>query len=65
MINMKYICSLITVSDMKRSRHFYEHILSQKVKYDFDEDITFHGDFAIHLHTHFKELNDNKDIKKS
>jgi catechol 2,3-dioxygenase-like lactoylglutathione lyase family enzyme len=60
---MKYICSLITVSDIKRSRHFYENILKQNVKYDFGENVTFHGDFAIHLQSHFKALIDNKEIQ--
>lgn len=59
---MKYICSLITVSDINRSRNFYENLLNQKVKYDFGENVTFHGDFAIHLQSHFKELIDNKEI---
>jgi len=60
---MKYICSLITVSDINRSRNFYEKLLKQKVKYDFGENVTFHGDFAIHLQTHFKDLIDNKEIR--
>jgi predicted enzyme related to lactoylglutathione lyase len=60
---MKFICALITVNDMERSRYFYEKVLEQKVKYDFGENITFHGDFAVHLRSHFKELIDNKDIK--
>jgi predicted enzyme related to lactoylglutathione lyase len=59
---MKYICSLITVSDIKSSRVFYENLLNQKVKFDFGENITFHGDFAIHLQSHFKGLIDNKEI---
>lgn len=49
-LKMKYVCPLITVSDMKVARDFYENILDQKVKYDFGESVTFHGDFAIHLH---------------
>jgi len=61
---MKYICSLITVSDIKRSRDFYENLLNQKVKFDFGENITFHGDFAIHLQSHFKDLIDNKEIRQ-
>ncbi len=60
---MKYICSLITVSDIQRSREFYEHCLHQKVKYDFGENVTFHGDFALHLQSHYKQLIDNKEIK--
>lgn len=60
---MKYICSLITVSDIKRSREFYENLLKQKVKFDFGENVTFHGDFAIHLQSHFKDLIDNKEVR--
>lgn len=59
---MKYICSLITVSDINHSRNFYERLLEQKVKFDFGENITFHGDFAIHLKAHYKELIDRREI---
>ena len=59
---MKYICSLITVDDINRSRHFYENILKQEVKYDFGENITFKGDFAIHLKSHYSKLIDGKMI---
>jgi catechol 2,3-dioxygenase-like lactoylglutathione lyase family enzyme len=60
---MKYVCPLITVTDMKLSRDFYENLLGQKIKYDFGESVTFHGDFAIHLQSHYKNLIDNKEIK--
>lgn len=60
---MKYICPLIAVSDMKQSREFYESLLGQKVKYDFGENVTFHGDFAIHLKSHYQKLIDNRVIK--
>ncbi len=60
---MKYICPLITVSDIKRSHDFYEILLDQKVKYDFGENVTFEGDFAIHLRSHFQSLIDNKEIR--
>ena len=60
---MKYICPLITVTDIKRSRDFYEGILSQKVKYDLGQNVTFQGDFAIHLQSHFSQLIDNKPIQ--
>lgn len=59
---MKYICSLITVSDIKLSRDFYERVLKQKVKYDFGESVTFQGDFAIHLKSHFEELIDHREV---
>lgn len=60
---MKYISPLITVSDIKKSRDFYENVLDLKAKYDFGENVTFEGDFAIHVKTHFQKLIDNKEIK--
>jgi len=60
---MKYICPLITVADIKRSRDFYEGLLNQKVKYDFGENVTFEGDFAIHLQYHYISLIDNRPIR--
>lgn len=52
---MKYVCSLIVVKDIQRSRCFYEK-LGQKVKYDFGENIEFDGGFAIHLKEHYEKL---------
>ncbi|MBT7993509.1 MAG: glyoxalase/bleomycin resistance/dioxygenase family protein, partial [Bacteroidetes bacterium] len=52
---MKFICALVTVSDILVARNFYENILDQKVKFDFGENVTFHGDFALHLESHFKQ----------
>jgi catechol 2,3-dioxygenase-like lactoylglutathione lyase family enzyme len=60
---MKFICPLIAVKDIKTSREFYEKLLDQKVKFDFGENITFEGDFAIHLMSHFSNLIDNQEIK--
>jgi hypothetical protein len=31
-------------------------MLGQKVKYDFGENVTFEGDFAIHLEEHYLRL---------
>jgi len=53
---MKYICPLIVVRDITTSRNFYEHVLGQKLKYDFGENVTFEGDFSIHLAEHYKNL---------
>lgn len=60
---MKYICPLITVSDITRSRKFYEELLGQEVKMDFGENVTFHGDFAIHLKSHFNQLIGDHEIR--
>jgi catechol 2,3-dioxygenase-like lactoylglutathione lyase family enzyme len=53
---MKFICTLIVVEDVQKSRFLYEQILGQTVKMDYGENITFHGDFAIHQKSHFKSL---------
>jgi len=60
---MKFICVLIIVSDIKKSKDFYERVLGQKVKYDFGENITFEGDFAIHSKSHFVGLIDGRKIE--
>ena len=60
---MKFICSLITVNEINRSREFYERFLDQKVKVDYGENVTYHGDFAIHLKSHFQGLIDNVEIR--
>jgi catechol 2,3-dioxygenase-like lactoylglutathione lyase family enzyme len=58
------MCPLIVVSDIKRSREFYENILAQTVKVDFGENVTFVGDFAIHQKKHFESLINNAEIKE-
>ncbi len=61
---MKFICPLVVVDDIKKSRYLYESVLEQTVKMDFGENVTFEGDFAIHQREHFQSLIDNKDIIK-
>jgi catechol 2,3-dioxygenase-like lactoylglutathione lyase family enzyme len=46
----------VVVDEIARSRHFYEDLLDQKVKFDFGQNVTFEGDFAIHLKPHFQAL---------
>ncbi|MBN1185450.1 MAG: VOC family protein [Bacteroidales bacterium] len=58
------MCPLIVVSDIKRSREFYENVLTQTVKVDFGENVTFVGDFAIHQKKHFESLINNAEIKE-
>lgn len=65
---MKFICPLIVVNNMEVSRNFYEKVLNQKVQYDFGENVSFEGGFAIHLKSHFSDLisiNKNDIIQKS
>ncbi|MDR2962406.1 MAG: VOC family protein [Bacteroidales bacterium] len=58
---VKFVCPLITVTDMKRSRDFYEQVLGQKVEADYGQNVLFEG-FAIHLRSHFSLLIDNKEV---
>lgn len=59
----KYICPLLVVSDMQKSRQFYETLLGQKVILDYGENITFQGNFALHLQSQYQSLISNKEIK--
>ena len=61
---MKYICALFVVYDMEKAKYFYVRILGQKIKYDFGENVTFEGDFALHEKEHFRGLLGNLTINK-
>jgi catechol 2,3-dioxygenase-like lactoylglutathione lyase family enzyme len=58
---VKFICPLITVADIEKSRDFYERVLGQTIETDFGRNVSF-GGFAIHLRSHFQMLIDNKEI---
>ena len=58
---IKFVCPLITVEEMERSRNFYENVLGQKVISDYGQNVGFEG-FAIHLRSHYKILIDNKEV---
>ena len=58
---IKFMGSLITVADIKRSRDFYEKVLGQKVEADYGANVAF-GGFSIHLRPHFQTLIDNKEV---
>ena len=65
---MRFICPLIVVNNIEISKIFYENVLNQKVQYDFGENVSFEGGFAIHLKSHFSDLismNKNDIIQKS
>jgi catechol 2,3-dioxygenase-like lactoylglutathione lyase family enzyme len=53
---MNFKCPLIVVSNIDIARNFYEKVLNQKVKYDFGENVTYEGDFAIQLKSHFANM---------
>jgi predicted enzyme related to lactoylglutathione lyase len=62
---VKYICSLLTVLDIQKSKEFYENILNQEVELDHGENISFKGGFALHDREHFKMLINSEDDIKS
>ena len=53
---LRFVCPLIVVDEIARSRYFYEQILGQKVKDDFGVNVSFEGNFAIHLKAHYQSL---------
>lgn len=53
---LKFVCPLVVVDEIAPSRYFYEQILGQKVKDDFGENVSFEGDFAIHLKPKYQAL---------
>jgi catechol 2,3-dioxygenase-like lactoylglutathione lyase family enzyme len=55
-LNMKFVCPLLVVEDLARSRQFYREVLDQKEKFDLGENVTFEGDFALHRKAHFEKL---------
>ncbi|MBI5681028.1 MAG: VOC family protein [Methanobacterium sp.] len=55
-MEIKYICPLITVKDIKKSKEFYENVLKQEVEIDHGENVTFKGGFALHDIDHFQKL---------
>jgi len=59
----KFVCPLLVVADMQRARSFYETVLGLNVIVDFGANITFEGNFALHLLSHFQSLIDGKEIK--
>lgn len=65
---MRFICPLIVVNNIRISRDFYENVLNQKVQFNFGENVSFEGGFAIHLKSHFSDLiskNENNILEKS
>lgn len=53
---MKFICSLLVVEDVNKSRSLYEGILGQVVLTDFGENVSFEGGFSIHEKVHYESL---------
>lgn len=53
---MNYMGPLLAVREIAPARYFYETLLAQTVKYDFGVNVTFVGDFSLHLRSHLHEL---------
>jgi catechol 2,3-dioxygenase-like lactoylglutathione lyase family enzyme len=53
---LKFVGPNIVVDEIAPSRYFYERLLGQKVKYDFGVNVSFEGDFSIHLKSHLQAL---------
>jgi catechol 2,3-dioxygenase-like lactoylglutathione lyase family enzyme len=62
-MEMKYICSLIVVDNIEKSRKLYEGTMKQRVATDFGENIAFEGGFALHQKDHFRGLIHNLSIQ--
>ncbi|MFW6389576.1 MAG: VOC family protein [Halanaerobiales bacterium] len=62
---MKYKCALFVVDDIEEAKDFYVRLLGQKIKYDFGENVTFEGDFALHEKEHFQSLLGEHEIKNN
>jgi catechol 2,3-dioxygenase-like lactoylglutathione lyase family enzyme len=44
---MKYVCTLIAVKDIEKSKKFYHDILEQEVIVDLGDNVTLTGGFAL------------------
>lgn len=44
---MKYVCTLIAVKDMEKSKKFYHDVLDQDVVDDFGANVTLTGGFSL------------------
>lgn len=55
-MKINYICPLIAVEDIQKSRQFYEKVLEQEVEMDHGANVAFKGGFAIHDAAHYQGL---------
>jgi catechol 2,3-dioxygenase-like lactoylglutathione lyase family enzyme len=59
----RFIAPLLVVEDIDRARTFYNRVLELEVIQDFGENITFEGNFSLHLRSHFQQLIGGLDVK--
>jgi catechol 2,3-dioxygenase-like lactoylglutathione lyase family enzyme len=63
--NVKFICTIIAVEDIPRSRKLYETILGQKVIADFGiYNVAFEGGLALYHHGLYQSLIGDKSIQR-
>jgi catechol 2,3-dioxygenase-like lactoylglutathione lyase family enzyme len=55
-MDITYRTALIFVRDVVKSKQFYRDCLGQQVEYDFGENVSFKGGFAIHDIEHISRL---------
>lgn len=53
---MKFAGTLLAVADLQASRSFYEAVLSQKIKYDFRENIQFESGISLQTRRSFASM---------
>lgn len=53
---MKYVCTLIAVKDIEKSKQFYREVLEQEVALDFGANVTLSGGFALQSADSWKEF---------
>jgi catechol 2,3-dioxygenase-like lactoylglutathione lyase family enzyme len=61
---IRFTSTLITTADMPAARRFYEELLGQEVEYDFGENLSFRGGFALHQREHFHHLLASSAVKR-
>ena len=64
-MKINYICPLIAVQDIEKSRKFYEEVLNQEVEIDHGANVSFKAGFAIHDAGHYQELIENSSPIKT
>ncbi|HOI41245.1 MAG TPA: VOC family protein [Methanobacterium sp.] len=53
---INYICPLLAVQDMEKSKKFYTELLEQELEIDHGANVSFKAGFAIHDARHYQEL---------
>ena len=55
---INFVCPLIVVRDVEKSKKFYTELLGQNISMDAGENVTFQNGFSIHQRDHFAILLD-------